>query len=125
MHGRELLAKAARQEQVAINDKQLEKVLEPLRQKSVEDLLAAVSDGAIAPRAVLEAAHPELKRVEPRKGDLDLPLTPPRRPTAPDPPCDRRPARRPGAGHRLPLCRLLPARAGRRDRRADPHRAGR
>ena len=85
VHGRELLSKAARQEQVAISDKQLEKLLEPLRQKSVEDLLAAVSDGAIAPRTVLETAFPELKRVEPRKGELDLPLTPPRRPTTPNP----------------------------------------
>ena len=41
-HGRELLTKAARQEQVAVTDKQLERVLEPLRQKSVDDLLSAV-----------------------------------------------------------------------------------
>ena len=50
-HGRELLQKAARQEQVAVTEKQLESALEPLHQRSVEDLLAAVGDGAIAPRA--------------------------------------------------------------------------
>ena len=81
VHGRELLTKAARQEQVSVNDKALEKAVEPLRQKSLEDLLAAVSDGAIAPRAVLEAIHPELKRSETRKGDLELPLPTLRRPT--------------------------------------------
>jgi GTP pyrophosphokinase len=84
-HGRELLAKAARQEQVAVGDKQLEKVLEPLRQRSVEELLTAVSEGAITPRTVLEAAHPELKRTEPRKSELDLPLAPTRRPASPGP----------------------------------------
>ena len=111
VHGRELLTKAARQEQVTINDKQLEKVLEPLRQKSVEDLLAAVSDGAIAARAVLEAAHPELKRSEPRKGDLELPLALPRRPTATDPAATNAPLTglAPGiAFHYAGCCRPVP-----------------
>ncbi len=74
VHGRELLAKAARQEQVAVSDKLLERALEPLRQKSLDDLLAAVSDGALTARAVLEAALPELKRAENRKDELELPL---------------------------------------------------
>ena len=111
VHGRELLTKAARQEQVTINDKQLEKVLEPLRQKSVEDLLAAVSDGAIAARAVLETAHPELKRSEPRKGDLELPLALPRRPTATDPAATNAPLAglAPGiAFHYAGCCRPVP-----------------
>ena len=42
VHGRDLLTKAARQEQVRVTDKQLERALEPLRQKTVEDLLSAV-----------------------------------------------------------------------------------
>ena len=96
VHGRDLLTKAARQEQVAVNDKLLEKALEPLRQKSLEDLLAAVSDGALAARTVLEAVHPELKRNEARKGDLELPLPTLRRPT-PEP-----------AGATAPLTGLAP-----------------
>jgi GTP diphosphokinase / guanosine-3',5'-bis(diphosphate) 3'-diphosphatase len=81
-HGRDLLAKAGRQEQLSVSEKQLERVLEPLHHKSVEDLLAAIGDGAIAPRTVLEALHPELKRHEARKGELDARVLPPRRPAA-------------------------------------------
>ena len=83
VHGRDVLAKAARQEQVAINDKLLERALEPLRQKSLDDLLGAVSDGSLPARTVLQAIHPELKRNEARKDQLELPV-PPRRPAAPD-----------------------------------------
>jgi GTP pyrophosphokinase len=79
VHGRDLLAKAARQEQVPVNDKLLERALEQLRQKTVEDLLSAVSDGSLAPRSVLQIVHPELKRTEPRKDELDA-AAPPRRP---------------------------------------------
>ncbi|MGE3740628.1 MAG: bifunctional (p)ppGpp synthetase/guanosine-3',5'-bis(diphosphate) 3'-pyrophosphohydrolase, partial [Geminicoccaceae bacterium] len=82
VHGRDLLTKAARQEQVAVNDKLLERALEPLRQKTVEDLLGALSDGSIAPRTVLQAIHPELKRIEPRKDELEAAI-PPRRPATP------------------------------------------
>ena len=78
-HGRDLLVKAGRQEQLSVAEKQLERVLEPLHQKSVEDLLAAVGDGALAPRTVLEALHPELKRHEARKGELDARVIPLRR----------------------------------------------
>jgi GTP pyrophosphokinase len=69
-HGREILTKAARAEQVAVTEKQLEKALEPLHQRSVEDLLVAVGDGSLAVRTVLEAVHPELRRQEARKGEL-------------------------------------------------------
>ena len=81
-HGRDLLTKAARQEQVAVPDKQLERVLGSLRYKSVDDLLSAVSDGAIAPRAVLEAIHPDLKRAN-SGGDVDTTVIPLRRPSPP------------------------------------------
>jgi GTP pyrophosphokinase len=82
-HGRELLVKAARQEQVSVAEKQLEKALEPLHQKSVEDLLVAVGDGSLAARTVVETVHPELKRQEPRKGDLAARVIPLRRPASP------------------------------------------
>ena len=62
-HGRELLHKAARQEQVGgVAEKQLERVLEALHQRTVEDLLVAVGGGDVAPRTVLEQLHPELRR---------------------------------------------------------------
>jgi guanosine-3',5'-bis(diphosphate) 3'-pyrophosphohydrolase len=82
-HGRELLVKAARQEQASVAEKQLEKALEPLHQKSVEDLLVAVGDGSLAARTVVETVHPELKRQEPRKGDLAARVIPLRRPASP------------------------------------------
>ncbi len=84
--GRDLLAKAARQEQLGVADKHLERALEPLHQKSVEDLLAAIGDGALTPRAVLEALYPEHKRVEARKAaDLETSVVPLRRPATPPP----------------------------------------
>ena len=83
--GRDLLTKAARQEQVGATEKQLDRVLEPLHHKSVDDLLAAVGDGSVAPRTVLEALHPELKRTEARTGELEALVIPLRRPAAPSP----------------------------------------
>ncbi len=87
--GRELLTKAARAEQVQLGEDRLERAAEALRQKSVEDLLAAVGEGTLTVRAVLEAAHPELKRASTnrRAGATILPL---RRPQAtPEPPGDQ------------------------------------
>jgi GTP pyrophosphokinase len=66
--GREALQRAARTEGVTLGDRALEKVLEPLRQRSVEDLYAAVGDRAVSARAVLEALHPELRRKDQPRG---------------------------------------------------------
>jgi GTP diphosphokinase / guanosine-3',5'-bis(diphosphate) 3'-diphosphatase len=95
VQGRELLTKAARQEQVAVSDKQLERVLGSLRHKSVEELLSAISDGAITSRAVLEAVHPDLKRTDSARSDLDTRVIPIRRPT-------------PAAASAAPLAGLAP-----------------
>jgi guanosine-3',5'-bis(diphosphate) 3'-pyrophosphohydrolase len=54
-YGRELLQRTATKEKMAVGEKKLESVLSELRQKSVEDLLAAIGEGAITPRVVLEA----------------------------------------------------------------------
>jgi len=54
-HGRELLQRAAQKERLAVGDKRLEPVLEGLHQKSVEDLLAAIGEGALGARVVIEA----------------------------------------------------------------------
>jgi GTP pyrophosphokinase len=82
-HGRELLQKAAKQEQVSVAEKQLERVLDALHHRTVEDLLVAVGDGDIAPRTVLEQLHPELRRADPRRGgEAGARVIPLRRPTA-------------------------------------------
>ncbi|MFO1072193.1 MAG: bifunctional (p)ppGpp synthetase/guanosine-3',5'-bis(diphosphate) 3'-pyrophosphohydrolase [Geminicoccaceae bacterium] len=83
--GRDLLAKAAKQEQLSVADKQLERVLEPLHQRTVEDLLAAVGHGDLAPRTVLEQLYPELRRQDPRKAETGARVIPLRRPTPPPP----------------------------------------
>jgi GTP diphosphokinase / guanosine-3',5'-bis(diphosphate) 3'-diphosphatase len=86
-HGRELLARAARQEQLAVAEKQLERAaLESFRLKTADDLLAAVGDGTVAPRAVLEAIHPELKRADAaRRQEIAAQVIPLRRPASPRP----------------------------------------
>ena len=71
-----MLTKAARQEQVAVTDKQLERVLEPLRQKSVDDLLSAVERRQRRAARGAGGLHPELKRTEPRKDELETPGDP-------------------------------------------------
>ncbi len=83
--GRDQLGKAARQEQVTVTEKQLERALDSLHQKSVEDLLAAIGDGLVGARTVLEAVYPELKRAEPRKDEIDTRVVSLRRPTPPPP----------------------------------------
>ena len=81
-HGRELLQKAAKQEQVSVVEKQLERVLDASHHRTVEDLLVAIGAGDIAPRTVLDQLHPELRRSDPRKSDAGARVIPLRRPTA-------------------------------------------
>jgi GTP diphosphokinase / guanosine-3',5'-bis(diphosphate) 3'-diphosphatase len=59
--GRELLHKAAQKARVSLPERQIDGVLQVLGQRSVEDLVAAVGEGSLAPRQVLEAAHPQLR----------------------------------------------------------------
>jgi GTP pyrophosphokinase len=54
-HGRELLQRAAQRERVTVGEKRLEGVLEAFRQKSVDDLLAAIGEGALNGRVVIDA----------------------------------------------------------------------
>ena len=91
-HGRELLTKAARQEQVGAHRQAARAVLEPLHHKSVDDLLAAVGDGALgaARRARGAASGAEARRAAPdERRDAGDPAAPAARPRA-----GRRPARR-------------------------------
>ncbi len=60
--GRELVQRLARTERVQVTEKQLEQARQAFNYKSLDDLLAAVGEGRIAARLVLEAVRPELKR---------------------------------------------------------------
>lgn len=61
-HGRELLQRLARSERVALGDRQLDRAREAFNLASIEDLLAAVGEGKIAPRLVLGTVEPGLAR---------------------------------------------------------------
>jgi GTP diphosphokinase / guanosine-3',5'-bis(diphosphate) 3'-diphosphatase len=54
-HGRELLQRAAQRERVTLGEKRLESVLETFHQKSVDDLLAAIGEGSLNGRVVVDA----------------------------------------------------------------------
>ena len=122
--GREALQRAARSEQLTVTERLLEKALDPLHQRSVDDLHVAVGDGTLTTRAVLEALHPELKRRE-QRGDIAARVVTLRRPSDAASRHGRQghAAARPGTRHRLSLRRLLPAGAGRCHRGRDPDRA--
>ncbi len=60
--GRELVQRLARNERVQITEKQLDQARQAFQYKGLDDLLAAVGEGRLAARLVLEAARPELKR---------------------------------------------------------------
>jgi GTP pyrophosphokinase len=93
-HGREMLQRAAQRQRLKIGDKRLEPVLVGFQQKTVEDLLAAIGEGSLGPRLVLEAL---------RRGE-----------EPPSPP-------EPGPGGRVRA--LLPPDPGRSDRRRRAHGA--
>jgi GTP pyrophosphokinase len=61
-HGRELLQRLARGERVPLGDRQLDRAREAFNLASIEDLLAAVGEGKIAPRLVLGTVEPGLAR---------------------------------------------------------------
>lgn len=64
-HGREALQRQAKAEHVPLGERQLEQALPSFpHQKTTDDLLAAVGEGTVSPRAVLEAVHPELKQAK-------------------------------------------------------------
>jgi GTP pyrophosphokinase len=71
-HGRELLQRAGQRERLKIVDKRLEPLLAGFQQKSVEDLLAAIGEGSIGPRLVVEALRrgEEPDRPEPAPGKV-------------------------------------------------------
>ena len=55
VHGRELLQRTAQKERLQIGEKRLETVRAVFQHKSVDDLLAAIGEGSLGPRMVIEA----------------------------------------------------------------------
>ncbi|MFO1035695.1 MAG: bifunctional (p)ppGpp synthetase/guanosine-3',5'-bis(diphosphate) 3'-pyrophosphohydrolase [Geminicoccaceae bacterium] len=82
-HGRETLARIAKSEQVTINDRGLEKVLEEFQQHTVEDLIAGVGEGLVSARSVVETLYPELRHHENRSPEGGAQVITLRRPSAP------------------------------------------
>jgi GTP pyrophosphokinase len=54
-HGRDMLQGAARRERLEVGEQQLRQVLTGFEQTSVDDLLAAIGEGTLRPRVVLDA----------------------------------------------------------------------
>jgi guanosine-3',5'-bis(diphosphate) 3'-pyrophosphohydrolase len=57
VHGRELLQRTAQKERLQVGEKRLETVRAVFQHKSVDDLLAAIGEGSLGPRAVIEAVR--------------------------------------------------------------------
>ncbi|GEO81135.1 RelA/SpoT family protein [Pararhodospirillum oryzae] len=76
--GRQLLERTFRTEGYTLSDKALEGVLKILRQPAVEDLIAAVGEGVIPAREVLQTVYPGLK-VLPRLAGVVAPNRPRKR----------------------------------------------
>ncbi len=72
--GRELLVRTFAAEGVELSDRSLEAARRALDYRSVEDLLAAVGEGRIGTRFVLEAVHPELRERRTGRGARVIPL---------------------------------------------------
>jgi len=83
-HGRELLQRAAHKHKVPVTEKRLDGVLEEFRQKSVDDLLVALGEGALSARVVIEALRGERPKLAEDADDKIVPLRRPR----PGPPAD-------------------------------------
>ena len=75
-HGRELLQRAAQRERVTLGEKRLESVLEGFHQKSVDDLLAAIGEGSLNGRLVVDALRRDDKPGAPEPDDNVVPLRP-------------------------------------------------
>ncbi len=64
-HGRDMLQTAARREQIELDEHQLQDVLEGFEQKSLDDLMAAIGEGTLRPRVVLDAMRRKQRAAEP------------------------------------------------------------
>ena len=78
LQGRDQLVRAAKAEGVQLTDKLLERAVQALHFKTLDDLLVGVGDGNAGPRQVLETLGVELRRVEAPHDEADR-LVPARR----------------------------------------------
>ncbi len=75
--GRELLNKLAKSEQLSLTERQLEEAARSFRYADTEAMLAAVGEGRLHPRLVLETVRPELRertRKEARRKVVPFPV---------------------------------------------------
>ena len=78
-HGRELLQRAGQKAKIAVSDKALDGVIAEFRQKSAEDLLAAVGEGLLSARIVVESLRAAAGKAEPAPDpDKVIPLRRPK-----------------------------------------------
>ncbi len=77
--GRELLERTFAGEGLELTDQELERARRRLDYRSLEDLVAAVGEGRIAARFVLEQLHPELRPRREAPPAKVIPLRPPQR----------------------------------------------
>ena len=64
-HGRDMLHAAARREQIELDERQLQDTLEGFEQKTVDDLMAAIGEGTLRPRVVLDALRRSQRAAQP------------------------------------------------------------
>jgi GTP pyrophosphokinase len=67
-HGRDMLQSAARREKLEIGEAQLQVVLKGFEQESIDDLLAAIGEGSLRPRVVLDALRRSQRATKTTKG---------------------------------------------------------
>jgi GTP pyrophosphokinase len=79
-HGRDLLRKAAKRDKIDVGDQQLADVLKGFEQRSVDDLLAAIGEGTLRPKVVLDALRRSQRPPATDAGPAGRKIIPLRRP---------------------------------------------
>ncbi len=67
-HGRDMLQTAARREQIEFDERQLQDLLKSFEQNSVDDLMAAIGEGTLRPRVILDALRRSQRASDPLSG---------------------------------------------------------
>jgi len=87
-HGRDMLQTAARRQQIDFDERQLQDVLEGFEQTSIDDLMAAIGEGTLRPRVVLDALRRKQRITKPPASTVSekkvIPLRRPRPQPTPD-----------------------------------------
>jgi GTP pyrophosphokinase len=87
-HGRDMLQTAARREGIELDEHLLRDILEGFEQKSIDDLMAAIGEGTLRPRVILDALRRRKRAVQAVPGSPPekkvIPLRRPRPQPVPD-----------------------------------------